>query len=146
MITRLLCLAVCVLGCSSCSSYKAVQVDGKTPIYEFESQQLPQMMAVIVATADKYEEEVKALELKPGERQSGTAEFGIGFKGASGTDPDGRLADGYVILDKRRIRARDKNSDKACQAQALIDRALEDILKGLNSISEPVYVDKFVFD
>jgi hypothetical protein len=103
-------------------------------------------MEVMVATYEKFKEEADAMQPKPGERPTGSAKVRFAFQGASGTGPDGRMADGYVLLDKTRIRAKDKNSEKFRQARDLHDRARAEILKGFGEIVEPVYVDKFVLD
>lgn len=141
-----LCLSLCLLSLCSCSTYQTVKVDGKTPIFEFELSQVPQMMKVIIDTGAKYENDVKVLEPKPGEPQIGTVDYFFGFVGASGRGDDGSIADGYILREKLRIRTKDKNSPKFLQMQELIAKARADVLAGLSSIKKPVYVDKAVLD
>jgi hypothetical protein len=146
MFVRQICLAVCALLMASCASRQVIEVDGKTPIFEFELKQMPRVMEVMVATVERYEKEFESLELKPGERQTGTFDFGMGFKGASGVGPNGKLADGYVIMEKLRVRTRNKDSEKARRVLELCERVRADMLRGFSAIAEPVLVDKFVFD
>ena len=146
MLGRQICLAVCAMVMVSCASRQVIQVDGKTPIFEFELKQMPQVMEVMVATLEKYNKEFNSLELKPGERQTGSLDFWMGFKGASGLGPDGRLADGYVMTEKLRMRTRNKDSEKARRVLELCERARADLLKGFSSIAKPVLVEEFEFD
>jgi hypothetical protein len=146
MIARLLCLAVCALGFSSCATYQTVKVDGKTPIWEFELSEMPKVMQVMTTTVLKYEEEFKALEPGPGERQTGKADVGFYFVGASGVGPDGSIADGYVLREKLKIRTKDKDSPKFLRIKELAEKVRAELLTGLGSIGAPVYVDKAVLD
>ena len=146
-ITRILSIVISTFFVTSCISEKPILVNGKTPIYTFDDKQVFKAVEALAQVNSNYSEEVDALRPKDGEDKLGSAKVGLGYRivGASGKGEDGSLVDGYVFLDKTKIRG-GKGTAKRAQTEDLTQRITTDIVEKLNAIKKPIYVDNYKLD
>jgi len=89
--------------------------------------------------------ERKALEPREDER-SGTVNFGILFKAATGKQEDGKTVDGIVFLTRTKIRGKESRPGQRKQTVEVIERFQGKVAKKLAEIAEPVYVISYTLD
>jgi hypothetical protein len=147
MIARLICSAVLSLSffLSSCSSYRPIQVEGKTPIYCFKQEKATEAIEIMTKMMVDFAKQAEAFAAKHDERKTGDVTWNISIAGASGKGPDGVLADGYVVLEKLKIQG-GKGSATRQELESMIQRLRKNFLKTLNTLAQPVYVERYKLD
>ena len=129
----------------SCASYRPISQDGKTPIYPIDSKDIPKAVASLALAFTDFSMELKALEPREDEL-SGTANFGILFKAATGKQEDGKTVDGIVFLTRTKIRGKESRPGQRKQTVEVIERFQGKVAKKLAEIAEPVYVISYTLD